>query len=131
MDTLGNWKKIKILGAVWELPDKQRPIWPNFEVNGLDWQCCLAGSSQRAPRIFIFLIAMGADYSFYVKTIETHACTFLTLNILAISRVKKAPSEIILPHCVILGEGCCTLLLHFIPFLEGLNLLNSLITFDA
>ena len=33
----------------------------NFEVNGLDWQCCLAGSSQRAPRILIFSIAMGAD----------------------------------------------------------------------
>ena len=30
---------------------------------------------------------MGADYSFYVKTIETHARAFLTLNILAIGRV--------------------------------------------
>ena len=27
---------------------------------------------------------MGADYSFYVKTIETHACAFLALNSLAI-----------------------------------------------
>ena len=36
------------------------PIWPNFEVNGLDWQCCLAGSSKMAPRIFIFLIVLGA-----------------------------------------------------------------------
>ena len=35
----------------------------------------------------IFSIAMGADYSFYVKTIETHARTFLALNILAIGRV--------------------------------------------
>ena len=35
---------------------------------------------------------MGADYSFWkpVKTIETHACTFLTLNILAIGRVRLA-----------------------------------------
>ena len=39
------------------------------------------------PRILIFSIAMGADYLFYVKTIETHACVFLTLNILAIGRV--------------------------------------------
>ena len=31
---------------------------------------------------------MGADYSFYVKIIETHACTFLALNILAIGRVS-------------------------------------------
>ena len=56
-------------------------------LNGLDWQCCLDGSSKKAPRILIFSIAMGADYSFYVKTIETHNPAFLTLNILAIGRV--------------------------------------------
>ena len=64
------------------------PIWPKFEVNGLDWQCCLASSSQGAPRILIFSIAMDADYSFYVKTIETYVRTFLALNISAIGRVK-------------------------------------------
>jgi hypothetical protein len=57
------------------------PNWPN-------WQCYLAGSSKMAPRILIFSIAMGANCSFYVKTIETHARTFLTLNILAIGRVR-------------------------------------------
>ena len=31
---------------------------------------------------------MGADYFFYVKTIETHARAFLALNILAIGRVQ-------------------------------------------
>ena len=30
---------------------------------------------------------MGAHYSFYVKTIETHARASLTLNILALGRV--------------------------------------------
>ena len=40
-----------------------------------------------APRILIFSIAMGADYSFYVKTIETHAGTFLPLNNSAIGTV--------------------------------------------
>ena len=35
----------------------------------------------------IFSIAMGADYSFCVKTIETHARTFLPLNISAIGTV--------------------------------------------
>jgi hypothetical protein len=35
----------------------------------------------------IFSIAMGADYSFYWKIIETHARAFLALNILAIGRV--------------------------------------------
>ena len=42
-----------------------------------------------ATRILIFSIVMGADYSFYVKTIETHARAFLTLNILAIGRVSS------------------------------------------
>ena len=32
---------------------------------------------------------MGADYSLYVKTIETYARAFLTLNILTIGRVKS------------------------------------------
>ena len=35
---------------------------------------------------------MGAAYSFYVKTIETHARAFLTLNILAIGRVDIVSS---------------------------------------
>ena len=78
-------EKIKILGAVLELPAKQHcqfsPFGPTFEVNGLDWQCCLASSSQGAPRILIFSIAMGAEYLSCVKSIETHARTFLPLNI--------------------------------------------------
>ena len=80
-------KKMKILGAVLELPAKQHCWFGQFGQNGLDWQCCLAGNSKTAPRILIFSMAMGADYSFYVKTIETHAWAFLTLNILAIGRV--------------------------------------------
>ena len=52
------------------------PIWPNFEVNGLDWRCCLAGSSKTAPRIFNSLIVLGAEYSSYVKSIATYALTF-------------------------------------------------------
>ena len=31
---------------------------------------------------------MGADYSFYVKTIETHARALLTLTTIAIGRVN-------------------------------------------
>ena len=67
-------EKIKILGAVLELPAKQHcqfsPFGPIFEVNGLDWHCCLAGSSKTAPRILIFLIAMGAHYSFELNSIN-------------------------------------------------------------
>ena len=49
----------------------------------------MAPSSKTAPRILIFSIAMGADYSFYVKTIETYARTFLALNISAIGTVSS------------------------------------------
>ena len=55
----------------------------------MDWQCCLAGSSKMASRILILSIAMDANYSFYVKTVETHAHVFLTLSILAIGGVFK------------------------------------------
>ena len=55
--THSNWK-IKILGAVLDLPAKKalpiQPIWPIFLVNGLDWKCCFAGSSKMAWRILIF-----------------------------------------------------------------------------
>ena len=54
----------QILGAVLELPAKQHCQFslfgPIFEVNGLDKQRYLAGSSKMAPRILIFSIAMGA-----------------------------------------------------------------------
>ena len=85
-------EKIKILGALWELPAKQHllpiwPIWPKFEVNGMDWQCCLAGSSKWAPRILIFSIVLGAQNLSYVKSIEIHVRAFLPLNISAISSV--------------------------------------------
>ena len=70
-------EKIKILGAVLELPAKQdcqfSPFGPLYEVNGLDWQCYLDGSSKTAPRILIFLMAMDADYTFELISIETCA----------------------------------------------------------
>ena len=46
-------EKIKTLGAVLELPAKKL-IHHENEPNGLNWQCCLAGSSKTAPRIFYF-----------------------------------------------------------------------------
>ena len=56
-------EKIKILEAVLELPAKLpiQLIWPFFVVNGLDWQCCLAGSSKAAPRILIFFNCPGCQ----------------------------------------------------------------------
>ena len=57
---------------------KTGPNWPNR-------QCCLAGSSKRAPRILIFSIAMGAEYLSHVKSIATFAPTFYgyTISVLA------------------------------------------------
>ena len=37
--------------------------------------------------VMIFSIAMDADYTFYVKSIETHVRAFLPLNISAVSSV--------------------------------------------
>jgi len=50
-----------------------QPILPIFLVNGPNWPCYLAGSSKTAPMILIFSIVLGAEYSFYVKSIANHA----------------------------------------------------------
>jgi hypothetical protein len=59
-------EKIKILGAVLELPAKQHcqfsPFGPIFEINGLSWQCYLTGSSKKASGFLIFSIAIGANH---------------------------------------------------------------------
>ena len=68
---------MKILGAVLELPAKQH-------CQSSPSTSKLAGSSQMATRILIFSIAMSANNTFYVKTIETNSRTFLALNILTI-----------------------------------------------
>ena len=57
-----------------------QPLWPIFEVNWLDWHCFLAGSSKTAPRILIFLIAIGDDYSYEVKNSEIWAPVFFKHN---------------------------------------------------
>ena len=69
---------MKILGAVLELQNKQHCQSSPFTWAGLAvvffWQL------QSGSRDFDFSIAMAANYTVYVKTIETHAHTFLTLN---------------------------------------------------
>ena len=62
---------------------------PNFEFNGLDWQCCLAGSSKRAPKILIFSIAIGSEYSSCVKSIATFAPTFFGYIISVLASVVR------------------------------------------
>jgi hypothetical protein len=62
-------------------------FFPSFTVNGLDWQCYLAGSSKMAPTILIFSIAMGADYSFELNSIETYDPQFFGHNNLFLGSV--------------------------------------------
>ena len=77
-------EKIKILRAVLELPAKQHcqfsPLGPLYEVNGLDWQCYLAGSSKTAPRILIFSIFLSAKPSIQLKSIAIWSPAFFMHN---------------------------------------------------
>ena len=77
-------EKIKTLGAVLELPARQNcqssPFTSKNGPNGLNWQCCLAGSSKTAPRILFFSIAIDADYSCEVKNSEIWVPTFYRHN---------------------------------------------------
>ena len=86
-------EKIKILGAVLELPAKQHcqfsPFGSIFEVNGLDWQCYLAGSSKTAPRILIFSIAIRAEYSYEVKNREILVPAFFKHNNSSLATVSS------------------------------------------
>ena len=74
--------------------------WAYFEVNGLDWQCCLAGSSQRAPRILIFSIVLDAECLSYLKSIETYARAFSRLisdgigSVITLVRAEKKSRKI-------------------------------------
>ena len=65
---------------MWPIYLKIGPNWPNR-------QCCLAGTSKMAPKILIFSIAMCANYTFYMKTIETHARAFFKIIIFSIGSV--------------------------------------------
>ena len=57
-----------------------QPIYLKNGPNGLNWQCCLAGSSKTAPRILIFSITIGADYSYEMKNSEIWAPAFFKHN---------------------------------------------------
>jgi hypothetical protein len=54
-----------------------QPIHHKNGPNGLHLQCCTASSSKTAPRIFSFPMAMGADYSIELISIETYAPKFI------------------------------------------------------
>ena len=70
-------------------------------VNGLNWQCCFAGSSKTAPRILVFSIAMGDDYSFEMNSIETWAPTFFEHRYLFLGSVLTETC-----YCIQLYGNC-------------------------
>ena len=81
-------KKLKSCEPFWSYqlnstanPAHLPPNWPNR-------QCCLADSSKTAPMILIFSIPMGADYSFYLKSIATCVLTFFGYIISVLASVQ-------------------------------------------
>ena len=92
---LKKWKSWEPFGS-YQLNTTANPAhlpqnWPNLAKSAE----CLAGSFQTALRILIFSIAMGADYSFYVKTIETHARAFFKIIIFSIDSVSTYHTHMI------------------------------------
>ena len=57
-----------------------QPIHRKNGPNGMNWQCCLAGSCKMAPTISVFSIAMGADYSFELLSIVHSVPQFFMHN---------------------------------------------------
>ena len=82
MNTRHPWplKKSKSWGPFWSYQLNSTANSAYSPRNGLNWQCCLASSSNTAPMILIFSIAMGADYSFELISIETYAPQFIGHN---------------------------------------------------
>ena len=80
MEILKNQNPWGRFGATSQTALPIQPIWPVFEVDGLDWHCCLAGSCKTAPRILIFSIAIGANYSYELKNSEIWAPAFFKHN---------------------------------------------------
>jgi len=59
-------------GTISILMEVYLPLLEN-EANRLNRQCYLVGSSKTAPRIWIFSIAQGADYSLVLNSIDGQA----------------------------------------------------------
>ena len=100
-------EKIKILGAILELPSKQHcqsslcKYLENGPNSRLNWQCCLADRSKTSTRILIFSIAMGADYSFEVKNIEIWVTAFFKHNDSSVATVWPVIFDIVIVVCLV------------------------------
>ena len=77
-------EKIKILGAVLALPAKQHcksSLFGHFCGNWAGLVMLFSWKLKKAPRILIFSIVMGDDYSFDVKNIEIWVPAFISIII--------------------------------------------------
>ena len=82
---------MKILRAVLQLLAKQHSQSSPFTSElGLIGSAVQLVAPKTAPRILIFSIAMGANYSFYVKSIVTCSPTFLGYIISVLASVSEA-----------------------------------------
>ena len=82
-------EKIKILGAILELPAKQhchaiQPILPNFLVNGPNWQCCLAGSSKTGFAALMKSVLVKAAYKVEFSLMDSSL-----IQVIAVYNFKK------------------------------------------
>ena len=126
-------EKIKIPGAVLELPAKQQCQSSPFTSKlGQIGQIC------SAPRILIFSIAMGAEYLFYLKSIATFALTFYGYIILVLASVRERkllrlsddcgltlwPGHSAVPACMQINVLC-----NFILICVICKELNSMLSF--
>ena len=110
-----------------ELPDKQhcqflpiQSIHLENSPNGLNWQCCLAGSSKTAPRILIFSIAMGANYSCKLIFFETYSPQYIGDKKFFLGSVMTSVSflvRILLSWCVFSERSCSVKSLYISAFL--------------
>ena len=101
-----------------------QPIWPIFVMNGLNWQCYIAGRFKTATRILIFSIGMDAHYSFEVKNIEIWVPAFYKHNNSSAATVRSKFNQLQISdkkfcfHLLLQNNiGCCLFL----------NLVNTLI----
>ena len=84
------WKKLNPgshFGATSWTAMPSQPICLIFAVDWLVWLGYLAGSSKTAPRILIFSILMGADYSSKLKSMPIWVLAFCAHNNLCLGKV--------------------------------------------
>ena len=92
-------EKMKVLRAVLKLPAKKHCQSSPFisklgQIGQIGSAFLLVHSSKTAPRILIFSIARGADYSSYVKFIATSAVIFFGYILSVLASVERVYMQV-------------------------------------